>query len=115
MVMDESGRAHGADQESEPHLEWCRRSYALADGSTWHDPFDCHDDYQGPRAEDFAHVETLLAEGAPRFLWPYLYRALVDIAGPDWARHALVWTVRLDDFAIRAPFLACTPTSASPN
>jgi hypothetical protein len=115
MVMDESGRAHSAGQESEPHLEWCRRSYALADGSTWHDPFDCQDDYRGPRAEDFAHVETLLAEGAPRFLWPYLYRALVDIAGPDWARHALVWTLRLDDFAHRAAFLTDTSASASPN
>ena len=103
--MDE-GSAARSGQESEPHLDWCRRSYVLADGSTWQDPFDCHDDYAGPDAQDYRDIESLLMEGAPHFLLPYLFRAVVDIGGEDWARHSLAWTLRLDSFATRAAFVA---------
>ena len=113
--MDERSRAHRGGNDSEPHLDWCRRSYELADGSTWQDPFDCQQDYVGPREEDFAAIEGLMMDGAPRFLVPYLYRALVDIAGEDWARHSLVWTLRLDDFARHATFSDEVPVSPACN
>ena len=109
--MDDGRRAHPSNPEPEPHLAWCRRVYALADGSEWVDPFDCQEDYAGPRCDDFARIETLVTEGAPRFLLPYLFQAMVDIAGEDWARHSLVWTLRLDDFTRRTAFTADAPTS----
>ena len=103
--MDKGSPARDG-QESEPHLDWCRRSYVLADGSTWQDPYDCHEDYAGPDAQDYCDIESLLMEGAPQSLLPYLYRAMADIAGEDWARHSLVWTLRLDTFAGRTAFVA---------
>ena len=113
--MDESSRANNIDNDAEPHLEWCRRSYELADGSTWKDPFDCQEEYAGPGSRDYADIECLLMEGVPDVLAQYLYQAMVDIAGEDWARHSLAWTLGVDDFATRTAFVIGAPTSPTLN